>query len=237
MSYTVTLGTLLARVRQRSNLEGTGVGGFLPDSELIDYVNASIASWYDLVRGSTWGGQYFRGTWNLTTAPNVSSYALPVNCASVISVDGQLAPSLTPISCLAYQEEQRNWFRLLQLYGWFVNQAVWYQLQGGNINFAPVPQSAFAITINYVPTAPVLSQFQNDTLDSINGWDEWIVLDAAIKCLVKDGQLDIIQELKAERELERARIAAMAPQRDLNQSEGVHETGRWTGYDSDDYGY
>jgi hypothetical protein len=235
VTYPVSLATLLTRTRQRSNLEGTTAGGFLPDAELIDSINGSIADWYDLVRGSTWGGQWFRVPWNFTTVANTSAYALPGNCASVISIDAQLSPSLTPISCLRYQEEQRNWFKLLQIYGWFVNQAVWYQLQGPNVNFAPVPQSAFAITINYVPTAPQLSSY-DDTFDSINGWDEWIVLDAGIKCLIKDGQLDMIQELKAQRESQRARIAAAAPQRDLNQSEGVHETGRWTGY-GDDWSY
>jgi hypothetical protein len=235
VTYPVSLATLLTRTRQRANLEGTA-GGFLPDAELTDLVNGSIADWYDLVRGSTWGGQWYRQSWTFSTLPNVSAYALPVNCASIISIDGMLAPSLTPISCVRYQEEQRNWFKLLQIFGWFVNQAVWYQIQGPNVNFAPVPQSAFTITINYVPTAPVLAQFQNDKLDSINGWDEWIVLDAAVKCLVKDGQLDMIQELKAQREAQRMRIAAAAPQRDLNQSEGVHETGRWDAY-GDDWGF
>jgi hypothetical protein len=229
VTYPVALSQLIVRVRQRSNIEGATA--FITDPELTDYINGSIADWYDMVRLSTFGGQYYRNTFPITTVGGVSAYALPSNMASVISVDASLG-STQPISCIRYQEEQRNWFKLLTLFGWFVNQAVWYQLQGANINFAPVPQSAFAVVINYVPTAPILSQ-PTDQLDSINGWDEWIVLDAAIKCLVKDGQGDMIPSLTGMRETQAARIRAAAPQRDMNQSEGVHETGRWSGYDED----
>jgi hypothetical protein len=227
VSYPVTLSTLIQRVRQRSNLEGAVA--FLPDSEVIDNLNLSLADWYDLVVGSTWGGTYYRVPWPITTQGNVSSYPLAPNCYDVISVDCLLTGNQT-ISAQRYQEENRNIFKQLPLVGWMWNQPCFYQLQGQNINFMPMPQSAFSVTVNYIPTAPVLSNY-SDTLDSINGWEEYIVLDSAVKCLIKYGRADIIPMLEVRRQEQKARIVAAAPKRDLNQSEGVHETGRWGSLD------
>jgi hypothetical protein len=226
VTYPVNLATLITRTRQRSNLEGEE--DFITDAEVIDNINQSIADWYDIVVGSTWGGQYYRAPWNITTIPNTSFYQLAPNTARVISIDCLLTGNQT-ISAQRYQEENRNIFKQLPLVGWMWNQPCFYQLQNGGVNFAPLPQSAFSVTVNYVPTAPTLSAF-GDTLDSINGWEEYIVLDAAIKCLIKDGQEDIIPLLEQRRQEQMVRIKAAAPQKDLNASEGVHETGRWGGY-------
>jgi hypothetical protein len=225
----VSLSTLIQRVRQRSNLEGATL--FITDPELIDSINASISAWWDLVRLSTWGGQYARVPYTITTTPAISSYALPPNLASIISVDAFVSTGV-PIACYAYQEEQRNWLKLAALFGWSSwGVPIYYQLQGGNINFAPTPNGTVSVTLNYVPTAPQLSDY-DDTLNSINGWEEWIVLDVAIKCLIKDGQLDIVPMLMNHKQEQTARIQAAAPQADMNQSEGVHETGRWSAYGS-----
>jgi hypothetical protein len=221
--YAVTLASLIQSVRQRSNLEGATA--FIPDTEIIDYVNKGLSKWYDLVVGSTWGGQYYRTAWPITTASGVASYGLPQNMKAVISVDVLLSGGIQ-CNAYAYQEEQRNWFKLAQLFGWTYNQPVYYQLQGANIVFAPVPQGAFAATVNYVPVAPILSN-STDTLDSIDGWEEFIILDAAIKCALKEAELDVIGELRSSKTEEEARIRANAPQRDMNQTEAVHETGRW----------
>jgi hypothetical protein len=225
VAYGVTLGTLIQRVRQRANLEGSQA--FIPDSEVIDNLNQSIADWYDMVRLSTFGGQYFRVQYPFTTTANRDAYPLPLNMASEISVDAIISGAQTKFDVRRFQEEDRNIFNLVPLVGWIWNQPIWYQLWGPNIVFRPIPDGSYSVTLNYVPTAPVLNDPANDSLDSINGWEEWIVLDSAVKCLIKDGQLDIIPLLEARRQEQAVRIQAAAPQRSMNASEGVHETRRW----------
>ena len=116
------------------------------------------------------------------------------------------------LTAYPYQEEQRNAYRFFPL-GWTYAQPLFYQLQGGTINFIPAPQSVTAVTLNYTPVAPQLAG-DGSTIDDINGWAEWMVLDAAIKALTKDGQLDIIPLLQQERQMQRQRIEGAAATRD-----------------------
>ena len=224
MATQVYLATLMNTARQRANLEGATA--FITDSEIISYINASIADWYDLVRLTTFQGQIARSSWPILTTANTSLYALPQNLSSVISVDANISGNSYAISAMPYQEEQRNMFKLLPFVGWSFGavQSVWYQIQDTNINFLPTPTAGYNVTVNYVPTAPVLSNPQLDWLNSINGWEEYIVLDVAMKCLVKTGNANMVGVLAQERSRQEQRILKAAAQVDMNASEGVHES-------------
>jgi hypothetical protein len=233
----VSLAQLILRVRQRANLEGAGNSSapFLPDSEVIDNINVGIAAWWDMVRLTTFQGQIARAAWPIVTTANTSLYALAQNTASIISVDANISGNSYAISAMSYPEEKRNVFKLLPYVGWSFGgiQSVWYQIQGTNINFLPTPTANYNVTVNYVPTAPVLSNPQQDYLNSINGLEEWIVLDAAIKCLMKAGDLEKIPLMLQFQAREEARILKSVAQADLNAPEGVHEIveyGNWGPY-------
>lgn len=218
MAYQVKLSALCSRTLQTSNLEGATE--FITPTELIDYVNGSIAEWCDEVRGTTWNGTYSRSSLTFTTEANQQTYALPADFLTLLSVDVFIAGS--PISAVAYQEEQRNAFDNYPImFGWGASNPIYYQVQGDNISLVHAPQGEYEVRLNYTPTAPVLSD-PDDYLDSINGWEEFIVLDAAIKCLTKAGELEMIQELKDRRERQRQRIRALAPRRDQQTAEQVH---------------
>lgn len=293
MAYPVSLSTLTTRAQQRSNLEGAT--GFITVAEWTDMLNQSINDWYDLVRLTTWGGQFYRAQYSLPggTLPNVGAYLLPPDFLSSISVDCFVTPNMV-LSARPFQEENRNMFRWYPV-GWLFDKPIFYQLQGPNLVFIPVPQSVFTVQINYVPVAPQLSapltvtamtglgvspivvtvastaglvqgqsvavagavgntaangtwslgtvtpttaQLLGTTgngafaaggctltplLDSINGWDEWIVLDSAIKALTKDGQLDVIPQLEARQEAQAERIRKGAVSRDQGAAEVVHD--------------
>lgn len=233
MATPVSLAQLLLRVRQRSNLEGSGNSSapFLPDSEVIDNINVAIAAWYDLVRLTTFGGQIARSAWPIVTVQNQSLYPLAGNTASIISVDANISGNSYAINAASYQEEQRNIFKLLPYVGWSFGavQSVFYQIQGTNINFLPTPTANYNVTVNYVPTAPVLSS-PNDLLNSQNGWEEYIVLAAAQKCALKDGQYDLVNVLGQMKQAEEERIKWAAAQVDMNAQEGVHETEVYSGW-------
>ena len=229
MATPVSASTLMLRARRAANLEGATE--FIPDDELLDYINTSYASWYDLVRLTTWGGQYFRSAWPIVTIQNQSLYALAPNTASVISVARIIAHNNQPVPILPYQEEQRGVFSPSMVIGWTpVAGRVFYQLQNaaaigsaaGGINFLPIPSGGYSINVNYAPTCPVMTN-PASTINSINGWEEYIVLKAAIKCLGKTGNGAAIAMLQPQLNEERARIENAAAEMDLG-NEGVHET-------------
>ena len=222
MAYPVALRDLIRRVYQRTNLEGAVA--FMTTPEVIDNINGSTAEWVDEVRGCTWAGQYWRRSHTMTVGPALTSdpfqVALPLNFVSMTSVDVYLSPSQV-ISATVFQEEDRNLFRG-SVFGWFGGQPIRYAIWEQNIAFNPAPQSVFTVKLNYVPTAPTLNR-PDDTIDSINGLEEFIVLDAGIKCLMKMGETTMIPVLQARLEQQRERIRAMVPRRDMGQAEMVHE--------------
>lgn len=220
MAYSVDLKTLQAKVLQRANLEGAT--DFITPAELTDYINGSIAEYCDEVRGTTWNGTYSRSSYSFTTVNGQQLYPLPLDFLSLISVDVYITPGSPVVTAVAYQEEQRNLFKNNPvMFGWGFAHPVYYQVQGPNISFIPLPLGVYQVQVNYVPTAPILSD-PDDFIDAVNGWDEFIVLSAAIKCLTKAGENETIPNLKDERERQRERIRAMAPRRDQQTAEQVH---------------
>lgn len=220
MSYTVDLKTLKERTLQRANLEGAD--DFITPQELTDLINGSIALWVDEVRGTTWNGTYNRSSYTFSTTNNTQTYDLPSDFLSLISVDVYITPGSPVVTAVAYQEEQRNLFKNNPvMFGWGFAHPVYYQLQGKKISFIPIPLGSYQVQLNYVPTAPTLSA-PKDSIDSINGWDEFIVLDAAIKCLIKDGDMEMVPILEQRLAQQRERIRAMAARRDQQTAEHVH---------------
>jgi hypothetical protein len=222
LAYQVKLAALQSRILRTANLEGAGA--FIPPEELTDSINESIAEWVDEVRGTTWNGTYSRSSYTFTTNPSGTPqqvYALPPDFLALLSVDVYVAGG-SPVQATAYQEEQRNALRGYSITsGWSSASPVYYQLQAGNISFLPIPQGSYSVTLNYVPTAPTLSD-PDDYIDSINGWEAFIVIDAAIKCLIKAGEDAAIPALEARLARQRERIRAMAPTRDQQTAERVH---------------
>lgn len=222
MSYPVSLLTLRTRVRQRSNLEGET--GFITDTEVNDLINQAIALWYDLIVNTTWGGATYFKTYSFATVAQQSGYALPADWLHIESVDVFIAPGSNNnqvISARPYQRENRNLFRFWNV-TWNYAYPIFYRVQGQTLNFIPTPPGQFNIALNYIATAPTLV-VDGDTLDSINSWDEYIVLCAAIKCLTKTGQLGLIPALEAQLAREERRITAAAGSRDVGAAETVHD--------------
>lgn len=219
MSYQVSLAQLQASVLQRANLENSSL---ISPEELTDYINGSIAEYADEVRQTTWNGTYSRKSFSFSTTKGQQAYELPGDFLSLISCDVFITPGSPVITAVAYQEEQRNLFRNLPFnFGWGFAHPILYQIQGQKISFIPLPLGSYPVTVNYIPTAPILADPQ-DSIDSINGWHEMIVLDAAIKCLIKAAEDDLIPALTVRLEKQRERIRAMAGRRDQQTAEQVH---------------
>jgi hypothetical protein len=239
MSYPVKLAQITRKILQRVNLEGA-YGRLISGNEMTELVNAGLAKWYDEVRATTWNGAYYRAPFTFNTTPPAAPpnpavnppanavYPLPTDFLSLTSVDGYVSPSCV-ISGKPFQEEDRNMYRFWNgLTGWYAGMDLFYQIQGAGSSGAPYivlmppPSAVYQVQVNYVPTAPILSD-PEDSFDSINSWDEMIVEYCAIQLLKKTGrtaEIPFHQQLMQE---EVQRIRKMARRRDMQGSERVHE--------------
>jgi hypothetical protein len=219
----VSLSVLEQRVLQRANLEGAvGASGqkFIQSgsAELDDVINESIAALYDEIR-SQYGQDYYVSQANFNTVANQDTYSLPADFLNLLGVDVFFGTNLI-ITARPYMWTERNRYKWYP--GWIYTQPVFYRLFGSNIKFIPTPSGAFAITLNYVPVPTKLVN-PTDAFDGINGWEEWAVLDAAIKLLVKDGDMEMIQVLTAQKADVQRRLEQLAGQRDAGNPERVQD--------------
>lgn len=128
----------------------------------------------------------------------VATYAPVLRCDSLMEFDELSAPVLMPY------------------YG-SLTQRVKYMLMGQTIEIRPAASAGASYVLYYIPSYQKLVQ-DTDTIDSTfmntNGADEYIVLDVAIKALVKEESDPTL--LMADRERVKAEILVQFAQRDDN---------------------
>jgi hypothetical protein len=229
MASPVTLTTLQTRVQQRCNFEGAT--GFVSLAEITDCLNGSIATEvYDLIRADV-SDEYYRKTVTFLTTSGTNVYTLAgigaTDFLTLRSVDAFLGANISAtapkLNCRRYLDEERNLYVSLPL-GWAYGQWILYSLTGQSITFQPIPDSAYAIGINYVPVPTALVN-PGDTFDDINGWSEIAVLDAASKCLAKAKQFEAAQYYDARRIAMKQEIRALISLRN-SEPERTHAFGR-----------
>lgn len=103
-----------------------------------------------------------------------------------------------------------------------------YRVVGNTLMLIPTPSAGQYIRIFYVPRLSWLLK-DTDVLDGVSGWTEYVVVDAAIKALIKE-ESDT-SALEARKEMLRQRIEASAQNRDAGQPQTISATRGWSGGD------
>ncbi len=197
MAKTFTLAEIRTRVRETSDMEGMDTTtGHIDDTELDGYINQSFSKLYDILVQK---GIYQYETTNDFTGTGVATYSLPADFyapGSVFYVDSE---RLNPI-----KEIQLSEIHLYKTTA--VNRSSAYRVHGSVIEFYP-PPSGGTYRMYYAPAYTTLSA-DGDTVDGVNGWEEFIVLDSAVKCLMKENSPS--DDLLRERQMLLDRVDAMA---------------------------
>jgi len=162
---TVTLATLRQRIRQRANMENSQ---FVTDSEIDGYINDSIARLYDLIIDHR-GEQYFESEQNITLTKGTSEYDLPSDFYKVVSLEDDSGFPIDTFNRRDYLHKSRH---------------IKYNIMNNKLKFNRNDYSG-NVKLWYVPLAPTLSD-DADTADFYNGWDRFVIVDAAIVCLNKE---------------------------------------------------
>lgn len=223
MARTITLADLRTKSRQRANKEGSG---FIQNPELNGYINDSATKLYDLLVGA-YGNDYYAKSASITTIFNQELYDVPEDFYKLLGIDYILGPQQF-LTLKPYQFNERNRFRI----GTFWNAirgvaGPRYRLTVNKLSFLPVPDAGYNLELHYIPACPVMVD-DTDTFDGINGWEEFIILDAAMKMLKKE-ETDT-SDLQREFDAITLRINTMAENRDAGQSFRVTDVRGNDGY-------
>lgn len=211
----VTLAQFRDRARQRSDME---TSDFVEDSELTGYVNASLAELYDLLV-SAYGEDYFLAdAFTITTASATSDYALPPDFYKMRGLDCKINNS-DWFSLRPFNFNERNGNQDTQ-WGMIGGPNIRYRIMGSNLKLSPLPDGAYTLQLWYVPTAPVLAS-DSDSFDDVNGFGEYVIVDAAIKMLQKE-ESDV-SVLMAQKQALKRRLEEMANNRDAGQPMSVSD--------------
>lgn len=222
MARNVSLAKIRARVRRRAGIQGE-VTSF-PDADLNDEINESLANLYDVIR-KAFGSDFFRSSSTFTATSGIDTYSLPADLLTLVSVDAVVSGGLK-LTVRRFMEAERN---LYNAFPWVVPvlpgvyaPGIMYKLIGSNIRFIPIPTSNITFTLNYVQTAPSLVN-DTDTFDGVNGWEEFVALDAAIRILLQDGESDLIARLENRLQQVTQRVIDLARERDSGEPDRAQE--------------
>lgn len=195
----MTLGQIRLAAQQRADLVKSG---FVTTTEWNSYITQSAFELYDLLV-TTYQDYYLAPAALFLTNGNNQEYPLPDGVTSFLTMAGT---SFVPKPFykmngvdVGLSNNNNAWFTL-QKFNWndrnnFVypqlNSTILgvfnmqYRVMGSNIEFIPTPSANQYVRLFYIPrmTQPLAD---NDILDGISGWTEYVIIDAAIKAMQKE---------------------------------------------------
>lgn len=243
MATTFTLAEMRTKVRERADMVNST---FVSNAEINGYINASYAELYDLIV-QKYGDNYYvapfltfqtDGLNEQYALPNGTNYAAAPALYKLLGVDIKLGASNDSyVNVSKFEFRDRNRFAVPNFQTFYGLTNLRYRLHGANLLFTPLPAAGQTIRLTYVPRITYLVA-DADTIDGISGWEEYVVIDAAKKCLQKE-ESDV-SILMAEKQGLINRIEAAAENRDAGSpfkvSDAMRDDFWWPNGSSDGFG-
>lgn len=218
-----TLLQIRTQIRQRIEMENSG---FIKDAEFNSYINASIKELYDLMI-SAYGNDYFANTTPhvITTNSMDTFYALPADFYKLLGVDLVMGANRI-IKLRPFQFNERDKYQIGGQWSAVLgNDGPRYKLTANKIQFAPYPAGSYTVNLWYIPVPAELT-LDTDTMESLMGWEEYVIVDVCIKALNKaDLNPSAFMAQKAEL---KHRIEKMKEDRDAGQSFRVSDVNQYS---------
>ena len=206
MSRPVTLSSLMTQARQRANMVNST---FVADTgELDQYVIQSWAALYDMLVQSD--DDFFTTSVTFALTPGTPTYNVNTAAADFYKLRGVEVPISGDfkytLDWIPFGE--RNVYNY-PLPPYSTGYPRCFHLVGNNLTLYPTPSQNVTCTMWYVPRPPPLGTSTSTALDGYAGWEEWVVIDAAIKCLVKEENNETVALLESQKAAVTARILTM----------------------------
>lgn len=210
-----TLADLRTEVRNRADLNNSN---FITDSELDSYINYSLKELHALLVNS-YGSDYFLLNTVMTVAANaeVTTENLPTGSLKINGVDLLVGSNYVTLQPFNFNERNRASGLNVQgqASGNYTNYR--YRPRGRQIAITPKANGSLVLNVWYTPgienlTTGSATVEENDTL---NGWLEYVVVDACIKCKQKEETSD--KEFMQQKQALIKRIVTESQNRDQGQ--------------------
>lgn len=206
----VALSELRRRAKVRADMEDSD---FVTDAEWNSFINTAADELYDILV-TKFEDDYVSDS-PFTASGVTTSVSVPATFYKLLSVDVQATGKWVKLR--RFNREERNTLRNLASASACDSR---YQLRGSAVIFYPGLPNGTAGSIEFIPKRTALSG-ESDSVDFGGGWEEHIVLTAAIMALSKE-ESDI-SALTLEKQSVRARIDATAPNRDAAEPPRVRD--------------
>jgi hypothetical protein len=189
---------------------------FVTDSELNSYINGSASELYDILISQYADYYYTKATQTISSGS--TSFSVPSDFYKFRGLDYQVS-SGEFLNVYKFNFEQRNsknreLWRTLNRYAPYRE----YRLMGQECFIEPSDNAPGTYQLWYIPAYTELTA-DTDTLDTINHWFDYVVVDAAIKMLTKE-ESDTMG-LMVQKQALLKRISEMAAERDVSEAETV----------------
>ena len=213
---TVTLAEIKTRSREMADQDNST---FVSNSELLSYINASYAELYDILVSRN--EDYYTISTELTVTSGNSSVALPSDFYKLRGVDIQLDSAGNWSALPKFNFNNRN-IRNANVSRLLSGQFnVSYRIVKDSLNFVPTDSASGTYRLWYIPAYSTLSD-DADTVDGVNGFEEYIVIDVAMKMMAKE-ESDT-SHLERMKQAMLQRIENMAQNRDIDRPECITDT-------------
>lgn len=225
-----TLGQIRLQAQQRADRVHSN---FVTKAEWDNYINQSYFALYDLLV-QKYGDDYYVAPPLQIDLTGEAQYPLPngVNYEGappiykLLGVDLAINPVANSwITLKRYNFISRNRYVYPQIttnllgYG-----GMRYRVLGTNLHFIPTPQGGQTVRLWYIPRMVRLLK-DTDMLDGVSGWSEFIIVDAAIKALIKE-ESDVTTLVALRQDIV-DRIESAAENRDAGEPDTISSTRRW----------
>lgn len=235
------LDSLLA-IRTQSKQRADRVNSnFLTIEEWNNNINQSYFELYDLLK-DVYEDWYFAVPYQFITNGSSASFPIPDGSSAFTDVNGDTCKpfyNLLGVDCgigpnnnafvtlHKYDFIERNRYVYPNVNGTMLGVFnMKYRLMGNQLNFIPVPSANQYIQVWYVPRMTRLLK-DTDIADGVNGWSEYVIVDAAIKALQKE-ESDV-SALMAQKMALKQRIEDSAINRDIGQPDTISDTRSYGG--------
>ena len=227
---TLTLANLITGVRRRADMVGST---FVSDVEVVDYINVAMAEIHDILVTKFEDYYVTSTTYEL---PGTGSFDLPSTFYKALGVDfdvGGINYRLKP-----YHFQERAMYNSPGIVSSLVTNTL-YHIQGSKIKFIPSPTVSGTATLHFVPEPTYFSATATDeeivavAPQVAKGYEEYVIIDAAIKCLQKE-ESDV-QVLLVQKQQQLQRLEQVSGKRDAGESYSITDASVGTTSYLDDY--
>ena len=226
MSGSVTLLQLRDSAKDRSDMTGSTR---VPDPQWNEYINKSKDRLYDLLIAA-YDSEYYTISALINVVANIDTYALPSDFYKTVLLECIVDTFHSyPLKKFNFGSKNNAVYPTnFNRYGNYIR----YREVKDNIIFHPVPIVNSTLKLWYIPLATNLVA-DGDLLKGFNGWEEYIILDVAIKA-ARNEETDT-KDLERDRKLLKDELVEMAENRNVNQTSKIQNTERHRNYRQDQF--